>query len=73
MGLSEAHDVRYPNIRVVLIGKDGNIFNLMGIVKRELREQGVSREHIARFQQDVMASENYDDALKRIQEWVMIE
>lgn len=60
-------DVRYPDITVKLVGEDGNIFNLMGIVKRELPPP-VRGE----FQDEVFSAGSYDDALQVIMRWVNI-
>lgn len=54
-----------------LIGQDGNIFNLMGIASRTLRENGLgdqAKEMSAR----IMASGSYDEALWIIGEYVEI-
>lgn len=73
MGLNaDKHDVRYPNIRVVLVGHNGNIFHLMSLVKNELRGKGVNKDTLGRFQKDILAADSYSDALARIQQWVVI-
>ena len=54
-----------------LIGADGNIFNLMGLASRTLRENGMgeqAKEMCGRIQ----SSENYDKALNIIGEYVNI-
>ena len=32
--------IKHPDISVQLVGQDGNVFNLMGIVSRALRTNG---------------------------------
>ena len=55
-----------------LIGQDGNIFNLMGIASRTLRENGMgpeAKEMVARIDAE---AQNYDQALNIIGEYVNI-
>lgn len=60
---------RIPN--APLIGQDGNIFNLMGIAARTLKDNGM-KEEAAEMRQRVMDSGNYDKALCIIGEYVNI-
>ena len=56
-----------------LIGEDGNIFNLMGIVSRTLKEAGEpekAEEMIRRITSD---AKSYDEALAMLMEYVDIE
>lgn len=55
-----------------LIGEDGNIFNLLGIASRALKEAGLESqadEMIAR----IYKSQSYTDALGIIMEYVEVE
>ena len=55
-----------------LIGQDGNIFNLMGIASRTLRENGMgpeAKEMVARIDAE---AQSYDQALNIIGEYVNI-
>lgn len=54
-----------------LIGQDGNIFNLMGIASRTLKDSGM-REEAVEMRQRVMDSGSYDNALCIIGEYVNI-
>ncbi len=54
-----------------LIGQDGNIFNLMGIASRTLKDNGQKTE-AAKMRQRVMESGSYDIALCIIGEYVNI-
>jgi hypothetical protein len=56
---------------VLLIGQDGNIFNLMGIASRTLKDNGQKTE-AAKMRQRVMESGSYDIALCIIGEYVNI-
>lgn len=54
-----------------LIGQDGNIFNLMGIASRTLRENGMSEE-AKQMQQEIAQCESYGAALNVIGQYVNI-
>ena len=54
-----------------LIGSDGNIFNLLGMASRTLRENGM-REQAQEMQSRVTASGSYSEALNVIGEYVEI-
>lgn len=65
--------MEYPEITVKLVGQDGNIFNLMGLVQRALKEAGVSKEERTRFLDEVTSANSYDQALQVIMNWVNVE
>lgn len=54
-----------------LIGEDGNIFNLVGLAARTLRENGLTVE-ASEMTKRIYASDNYDNALGIIGEYVNI-
>lgn len=54
-----------------LIGQDGNIFNLMGLASRTLKENGLG-EQAKEMREKITASGNYDEALCIIGEYVNI-
>lgn len=58
-------------IKVNLIGEDGNIFNLVGIISREMRRNGLE-ELASEMRNRVFNSESYDNALQIIMEYVDI-
>lgn len=60
------------DIVVELIGRDGNIFNLMGLVTRALRRNGRG-DLVAEFTKAVTDSKSYDEALCVIMEYVIVE
>jgi len=69
----EYHEDGAPNFNAKpdcpLIGTDGNIFNLMGIASRTLKDCGMYDEAAA-MQNRITASSSYEDALKIIGEYV---
>lgn len=63
-------DERRPT--VTLIGEDGNAFNILGLVRKALRESGYSKEEIERYQKEATAGD-YNNLLSVTQDWVDIE
>jgi hypothetical protein len=57
--------------RCKLIGKDGNIFNLMGIASRTLKEAGM-KEEAKEMVDRINNSQSYIEALAIISEYVEI-
>lgn len=57
-----------------LIGADGNIFNLMSIVCRTLKENGLHKQ-AEELQKRIIGGEaqSYDEALQIIMEYVEVE
>ena len=54
-----------------LIGQDGNIFNLVGIASRTLKQNGM-KEEAKEMSNRVFSSHSYDEALNIIGEYVEI-
>lgn len=52
-----------------LIGKDGNIFNLMGLASKALRDAGMGQEAKDMIK-EVTEQESYEDALVVIMDYV---
>lgn len=61
--------VKHPDISVQLTGQDGNVFNLMGIVIRALRNNG-SGDEVDDFISEVTSSKSYHEALAVMMQWV---
>ena len=53
-----------------LVGEDGNIFNLMGIASRTLKQAGQGKNAIEMAQRVMAGASSYDEALSIIQEYV---
>ena len=58
---------------VQLVGEDGNIFNLIAICRKRLRQEGYSQEEINTFTEEVQSSDSYDQALLVITKWFEVE
>ncbi len=65
----KASEQKKPDCK--LIGEDGNIFNLMGIASRMLRQNGMADEAVE-MRDRIRASGSYDEALCIIGEYVNI-
>lgn len=64
---------RYPDITVKLIGTDGNIFSLVGAVRRALLKANVPQTEISEFIDAIMDCDCYDEALCIILQTVEVE
>lgn len=62
-------DVKYPKIKVKLVGNDGNAFAIMGAVKNALRKNGVSKEEIDQYLAESMSGD-YNNLLATACKWV---
>jgi len=58
--------------RVRLVGKDSNVFNLMAITARALKDAGMHEEKKALIDR-ITKCGSYSDALNIIQEYVEVE
>jgi len=56
-----------------LIGEDGNIFNLMGVVSRTLKEAGEPEKANEMIRRITKGAKNYDEALAILMEYVDVE
>ena len=62
---------RKTDLRVKLTGQNGNVFNLIGIVRKALIE--ANHKDLAKEMQDrVFKAESYNDALNIMDEYVEI-
>jgi hypothetical protein len=59
---------RHPEIEVELVGRDGNIFNVLGICQREMRRAGLSKDERSAFM-DEATSADYNHALATCMRW----
>jgi hypothetical protein len=62
---------KYPNIKVKLIGNDGNAFAILGAVQKALKMNKVPKVEVDQFFSDA-TSGDYDHLLSTINEWVTI-
>lgn len=63
--------IKYPEIKVKLIGNDSNAFAIMGAVGQALRRNGVSNEEIKEYQDESMSGD-YNNLLITANKWVNV-
>lgn len=62
---------RYPEIKVKLVGTDGNAFALLGVVQRAMRKAGVEETEVKLFLEEAMSGD-YNNLLNTCCEWVQV-
>jgi hypothetical protein len=60
------------NVKVKLIGQDGNAFYILGAVTKALRQAGYDKEFIQSFQDEATAGD-YNHLLKTVTDYVIVE
>lgn len=60
------------DVKVKLIGENGNAFFVLGTVIKALRNAGYDKEFVQQFQEEAIAGD-YDQLLKTVMEYVDIE
>jgi hypothetical protein len=65
-------EVKYPKVKVKLVGEDGNAFAIMGRVMSALKKAGVSAEEISQYQQESMSGD-YNNLLMTAMRWVSVK
>ena len=65
-------EIKYPNITVELVGKDGNAFNILGICRRAMKQAGLSETEINEFTKEA-TSGDYNKLLTTCVEWFNVE
>lgn len=64
---------KYPQITAILSGANENIFNLTAICYKAMEENGVSKEELNAFFNEITSSKSYDDAKAVLRAWVNVE
>ena len=64
-------DVKCPNVKVKLLGEDGNAFSILGRVMREIRRANVSKEVIDEYRNEA-TSGDYDHLLQTTMRYVNV-
>ncbi len=62
---------KYPEIKVSLVGQDGNAFAIMGEVSKALRKAGVSSDEVKEYTSESMSGD-YDNLLRTAMRWVSV-
>ena len=61
--------MKYPNIKVKLVGEDGNVFNIIGLVQKALRKAG-QHDKAKEFAEKAVKSGSYDEVLVLLHDYV---
>lgn len=64
--------VKYPDVRVELVGHNGNAFVILGKVKTALRRADVPEEEIKEFLAEATTGD-YNHLLVTVMQWVEVE
>jgi len=64
--------VKYPNVRVKLVGEDGNPFSILAKVKTALKKAGVPKEETDQYLSEAMGGD-YNNLLQVTMKWVNVE
>ncbi len=62
---------KYPNVKVKLIGNDGNAFAILAAVRKEMRKAGISNDELQLFFEEAMDGD-YNHLLRTCMEWVEV-
>ncbi len=63
---------KYPSVFVDLVGRDGNVFNLLAVTSMALRRADVDPAEIAEFQRQCWEADSYDGVLQVIMRTVEV-
>ena len=61
--------MKYPKIKVKLLGEDGNAFAILGAVTSAMRKAKLEASEIKQFRVEATAGD-YDHLLRTCMEWV---
>lgn len=64
-------EVKYPNVKVKLVGHDGNAFAILGRVQSAMRKAGLTPVQIKEFV-DEATSGNYDNVIQTCMRYVEV-
>lgn len=63
---------RFPDAHVQLSGQDGNVFAIVGRVRRALLNAGASQQQLDSFMSEIRSAGSYDAALVIVMRWVHV-
>jgi hypothetical protein len=65
-------EVKYPEVKVKLVGQDGNAFAIMGRVMGALKKAGVPKDEIDAYYKESTAGD-YNHLLQTAMRWVSVK
>jgi hypothetical protein len=63
---------KYKDVKVKLIGEDGNAFSILGRVRRALKSAGANQAALESFMLEATKGD-YDALLQTVMKWVEVE
>lgn len=63
--------VKYPQVKVRLVGEDGNAFAILGSVCRSMRSAKLTQEQIDEYREDAMSGD-YEHLLATTLDYVVV-
>lgn len=63
--------VKFPKVKVKLVGEDGNAFSILGRVTGAMRKGGVSKEDIEKYREEAMSGD-YNNLLYVTAQYVSV-
>lgn len=63
---------KFPDVNLKLSGQDGNVFLIIGRVRRALQRGGATEEDLKEFTDEINNSCSYDEALQTVMRWVEV-
>lgn len=67
----QSNQIKYPNVKVKLIGRNGNAFFIMGTVQRALRDAGAPDDDIKAYVEESQSGD-YGHLLRTAMRWVNV-
>lgn len=69
MNNTESRKPKYPDVRVTLVGDDGNPFSILARTAKALRRAGVPQDEINAMSREA-TSGSYEHLIQTVIEWV---
>jgi hypothetical protein len=63
---------QFPDVHVQLSGQDGNVFSIIGRVRRALLNAGATQQQLDCFMKEITSAGSYDEALLVVMRWVHV-
>ena len=67
--MEKSNEVKFPNVKVKLVGEDGNAFAILGRVSKALKKGGATKEQVDEYFAEATAAK-YCDLLSVTMQWV---
>ncbi len=69
--MKKSVNIKYPKIKVKLLGQDSNAFVILGLVRKALVKGKVSKEEVDAFMKEAVNGD-YDHLLQTCMKWVSV-